>query len=776
MFGRLTCAALALSLAASAAVAEPPEPVAVYTPVRPVTDVYHGVAVNDPYRWLENASDPLVTNWTEAENQRTRAALDALKSREPIKRQLTRLITASAPSYSDLQARGAEVFALYNDPNRQQPALVTLNAQADPASRRVLLDPNLIDPSGLTAIDWYVASPDGRYVAVSLSKGGSEDGTLHIYVAATGVEAGLPIPRVQYPTAGGSLAWSRDGQGFWYTRYPGDDAPAAERHFHMQVYSHALGADWHSDPLVLGERDGLERVSEIFLDNRYAQAEVLASVQRGDGGEWAHYVLRPGAPPLQVATYADKIVYAAIGPDDALYGVSRAGAPNGKIVKLARVKSLRPGASLATAPVIVAESDVAILTDGAEQHQPDLTLDGRHLILRDIVGGPNQLRVFDHDGQPLFKLPLPEVSANSEVEPLACGDVLFDVSTYLRPRYYLRWTPSTGRVIEAGLGGQSPIDFSDAEVTRAFATSADGTKVPVNIIRRKDQPLNGQAPTLLYGYGGYGISMTPSFLGAMRRIWLDTGGVYAVANIRGGSEFGERWHQDGALTHKQNVFDDFAAAGDYLIKAGYTSHDQLAIMGGSNGGLLMGASLTQHPDLAHAVVSSVGIYDMLRVELDPNGAFNVTEFGSVKDPAQFKALYAYSPYHHVKMGVAYPALLMLTGANDGRVNPMQSRKFTAILQADSSSGLPILLRTSSSSGHGIGSSLAERIDQQTDELAFLFDQLRVPYPPGTVLPVAFTPPPLPYVPHHRRAHHGAGKAKAAAPAKAAPATSNKKPQ
>jgi prolyl oligopeptidase len=371
----------------------------------------------------------------------------------------------------------------------------------------------------------------------------------------------------------------------------------------------------------------------------------------------------------------------------------------------------------------VPESKVAILSGGAEQHVQDLSLSKDRLFVRDIVGGPNQVRVFDLSGRPKGALPLPQIAANSEIEALAGGDVLFDVSTYLRPRYYARWNPVSGKSSETALKVTSPISFADAEVKREFATSKDGTKVPVNIIERKGTRRDGSNPTLLYGYGGYGISMTPSFLGAMRRLWLDRGGIYAVANIRGGAEYGERWHQEGMLTKKQNVFDDFAAAGEYLISARYTSHEKLALMGGSNGGLLMGAEITQHPDLARAVASAVGIYDMVRVELDPNGSFNTTEFGTVKDPEQFKALYAYSPYHHVQNGAAYPAVLMLTGATDGRVNPMHSRKFTAALQAATHSDRPILLRTSANSGHGIGSSLSERIAEQTDELAFLFDQL-----------------------------------------------------
>jgi len=269
------------------------------------------------------------------------------------------------------------------------------------------------------------------------------------------------------------------------------------------------------------------------------------------------------------------------------------------------------------------------------------------------------------------------------------------------------------------------VSYADAEVKQIFATSKDGTKVPVTLVMKKGTKLNGKNPLLLYGYGGYGVNMTPGFSAARTRMLLDGGMIYALANIRGGGEYGETWHQQGMLTKKQNVFDDFAASAETLIKLGYTSHDKLALQGGSNGGLLMGAQITQHPSLAKAVISQVGIYDMLRVELDPNGAFNITEFGTVKDPAQFKALYAYSPYHHVVKGTAYPAILFMTGANDGRVNPFHSRKFAAALQAATSSKAPILLRTSTNSGHGQGSSLDEIIAQQTDMTMFLFDQLGV---------------------------------------------------
>ena len=272
--------------------------------------------------------------------------------------------------------------------------------------------------------------------------------------------------------------------------------------------------------------------------------------------------------------------------------------------------------------------------------------------------------------------------------------------------------------------------FDDTEVVREFATSKDGTRIPLNIIRRKGTKLDGNNPTLVGGYGGYGVNEKPYFAGIGARLWLDQGGVYVTTNIRGGAEYGEEWHKAGSLTHKQNVFDDFIACAQHMIDRKYTSPAHLAIIGGSNGGLLMGAAFTQRPELFRAVVSYVGIYDMMRVELDPNGEFNVTEFGTVKDPEQFKALYAYSPYHHVKDGTAYPAILFPTGENDHRVNPMQSRKMTARLQAASGSDRPILLRTSSSAGHGFGTALDEYVEEEADVFSFLLDQLGTKYQPG----------------------------------------------
>jgi prolyl oligopeptidase len=311
--------------------------------------------------------------------------------------------------------------------------------------------------------------------------------------------------------------------------------------------------------------------------------------------------------------------------------------------------------------------------------------------------------------------------------PLPGDELLFTNQSLLVPGAWYRTGPG-GRVVRTAMARKSPADFRDSEVLRETATSKDGTKIPLTILRRKGMKLDGNRPTILTGYGGFGISESPYFSQGLR-LWIEQGGVWVDTNLRGGSEFGEAWHLAGNLTKKQNVFDDFLACARFLIDAGYTRPERLAIEGGSNGGLLMGAALTQRPDLFHAVVSHVGIYDMLRVELSPNGSFNVTEYGTVKDPAQFAALYAYSPYHHVVDGTRYPAILFITGANDPRVDPMQSRKMTARLQAATGSSAPILLRTSGSSGHGFGTALDESLAQETDAWSFLFWQLGLKYKP-----------------------------------------------
>jgi prolyl oligopeptidase len=445
-------------------------------------------------------------------------------------------------------------------------------------------------------------------------------------------------------------------------------------------------------------------VLEASRDGRY----ILATVANGDGGDFAHYLLGPEATWKQITQFSDQIKAARLGRDNALYLLSRAGAPRGKILRLPLDTP-----ELNSAVEIVPAGEPVI-----EQIVP--TTDA--LYVGDLLGGPSQIRRFGLDGKGETVIPTPKISAVQQMLAVEDNSLLFRDASYTEPAAWFHYEKGKTEPVKTALRSTSPVSFADIEVTREFATAKDGTKIPLNIIFRKGIKRDGQNPTLLYGYGGYGISMSPNF-DFTRRLWFDRGGVYVVANIRGGGEFGEDWHKAGNLTKKQNVFDDFAAAAEYLIKQKYTRPEKLAIQGGSNGGLLMGAMITQHPDLMRAVVSSVGIYDMLRVELAPNGAFNVTEFGTVKDPEQFKALYAYSPYHHVVDGTKFPSILMMTGANDGRVAPYHSRKMIARLDEANKAGNPILLRTSSSAGHGIGTALSERIKQSADIYAFLFAQL-----------------------------------------------------
>ena len=677
------------------------------TAKKPVSNEYAGTMVEDPYQWLEKDDDPEVKAWSNAQNQRTRQYLDKLPDRASIERQLTEWYAKTSPSYFSLISRPGILFAMKFQPPKQQPLLVTLTSADDLQSEKVVLDPNVLDAKGTTAIDWFVPSLDGKHVAVSLSKGGSEDGTLYFYETATGKALPDTIAHVQYPTAGGSAAWNADGSGVYYTRFPRkSERPEADLNFYQQIYFHKLETAGTEDTYSIGK--DFPRIAEIVLqasrDGRY----ILATVANGDGGDFAHYLLGPNGTWKQITQFSDQIKAARLGRDNALYLLSRAGAPRGKILRLPIDTP-----ELKNAVEIVPAGEAVI-----EQIVP--TADA--LYVGDLLGGPSQIRRFGLDGKGETIIPIPIISAVQEMLALEDNSLLFRDVSYTQPAVWFHCAQGKTEPVETALRTTSPVSFADIEVTREFAISNDGTKIPLNIIFQKGMKRDGQNPTLLYGYGGYGISMSPNF-DFTRRLWFDRGGVYVVANIRGGGEFGEEWHKAGNLTKKQTVFDDFAVAAKYLIKKKYTRPEKLAIQGGSNGGLLMGAMITQHPDLVRSVVSTVGIYDMLRVELAPNGAFNVTEFGTVKNPEQFKALYAYSPYHHVVDGTKYPSILMMTGANDGRVAPYHSRKMTARLEEANKSDNPILLRTSSSAGHGIGTALSERIKQLADIYAFLFAQL-----------------------------------------------------
>ncbi|MBU0637331.1 MAG: prolyl oligopeptidase family serine peptidase [Planctomycetes bacterium] len=701
-------AALSFPAVVQAQQAAPPT-----TPKRPLMTRYHGVKVVEDYRWLEDWSESEVQEWSNAQNAYARGVLDALPAVPEIRARIRELIASASVDYFGLTWQADKLFAIKYQPPKQQPLLVVLDSPQDLASERVLLDPVQLDATGGTTIDFYVPSPEGRLVAVSLSQGGSESGDVHIYETETGKEVGEVIPRVNGGTAGGDVAWLPDASGFYYTRYPrpGEPRPEEDMNFFQQVYFHKLGSPTEDDRYEIGK--DFPRIAEIEFETGEDGHYLLASVANGDGGEFAHYLKGPAGNWTQITELKDEVTHAEFG-GAALYLLSHVDAPRGKVLRLS-LKEPR----LAAAEEVVPESAAVI-----ESYEVTPT----RLYVVDLVGGPQQIRVFDHNGQVLKPVESLPVSSVGQVLALKGDDILFRQQSYTVSPAWYHYEADTGRTTKTALASTSPVNFDDAEIVRVMAASKDGTQVPLNILCRKGTKLDGSNPTLLSGYGGFGVSITPGF-SALARLWLDQGGVYAVANLRGGGEFGEEWHRAGKLTNKQNVFDDFAACAQYLIDTGYTSPKKLAIRGGSNGGLLMGAMLTQHPEMFRAVVSAVGIYDMLRVELTPNGVFNIPEYGTVKDEAQFKALYAYSPYHRVVDGTAYPATLFTTGANDPRVAPWHSRKMTARLQAATSSDAPILLRTSAKSGHGIGSSLDQRIEEMVDAYAFLFRELGVAYQP-----------------------------------------------
>lgn len=676
------------------------------TQQKSVTDDYHGIPVVDEYRWLENPEDPAVREWTQAQSRYTRSILDRIPERQRLYERLKALYSATSSDYYALRYCAGKLFAVKSQPPKQQPLLVTLASGDDLSSEAVVLDPNQLDPSGDTSIDFYVPSLDGKWVAISLSKGGSEEGTVYVYATASGNRLEDEIPRVNYPTAGGSLAWNAGGSGFYYTRYPrGEECPPEDLNFYQQVYFHCLGTSNAEDQYVIGEE--FPRIAEIELQTTPDGRYLLANVKNGDGGEVAHHLMGPEGKWTQITHFEDQIQDAVLGPDEHLYMLSRQRAPRGKIL---RIPLAEP--SLARAQTVVPQRPGAI-----SHFEPTKNL----LYVVEMDGGPSQLTVFDHQGKELPPAPVEPISSIWQIVPLEGDAVLYRSGSFISPPAWFHYDPTRSLARRTAMFVTSPTDFEDCEVVREFAISRDGTRVPVNIICRKGTRLDGQNPALLTGYGGYGFSLTPNF-NIRRRVWLDRGGIIAIANLRGGGEYGEEWHKAGNLTNKQNVFDDFIACARHLVEKQYTSPEKLCIEGGSNGGLLMGAAFTQHPQLFRAVVSHVGLYDMLRVELDPNGAFNVTEFGTVAIPQHFEALYDYSPYHRVQDGTPYPAVLLTTGENDGRVNPMQSRKMAARLQAATGSERPVLLRTSSA-GHGIGTSLDERIAEDADVFAFLFSQI-----------------------------------------------------
>jgi prolyl oligopeptidase len=673
----------------------------------PVTDTFHGVDVTEDYRWLEDASSEETVAWTKAQQHRSRAYFGGIPWRDALRAHAEQLLKSERTAYKQLLSGGSTFFALKVQTPRQQPFLVALTDLDDPATERVVVDPDVIDPSGETTIDFFVPSPDGEQVAVSLSEHGTEDGSLHVYDVESGKVVDEPIPHVNL--MGGSVAWRHDGSGFWYTRCAD---PAG---FRQQVRFRGLGDK--PDRVDLAGPFADERIAENYLSASPDGRWVMDRVQKGDGGDWQVFLRSQGADGSwwQVADIPDKCVHAAPGTD-ALYLLSFRDAPHGKVLRL----PLTSDATVADADEIVSAGDTVI---------EDLAVTRNTVWVVDMDGGPQQVRAFDGKGGPLPPVKIPPMSSvssySARLSTLGQDRIAWSCESFTEPATW--WVAAHGVAPRStALRTTTAVDLSGYEVTREFATSKDGTRVPLNVIAATGTPRDGTAPALLTAYGGYSISLVPRFDPELL-LWLEQGGVYVVANIRGGGEFGEEWYHAGRLATKQNCFDDFIACADHLHSSGITNRERLAIVGGSNGGLLMGAVLTQRPDIARVVVAAVPVMDSLRAETTTNGRFNTPEYGTVEDPQLFTALLAYSPYHNVAEGTAYPAVLLTAGQNDTRVDAWHAKKMTARLQEATFSDRPVLLRLEST-GHLAGS-LGQTIDETTDWHAFLFDQLGLGYRP-----------------------------------------------
>ncbi|MGA7524486.1 MAG: prolyl oligopeptidase family serine peptidase [Acidobacteriaceae bacterium] len=682
------------------------------TPKRPVTDTYYGIKVTDNYRWLENGASPEEKQWVAAQDAYTAAWMDKLPQRNPILAYLHRRMDSEHTRYRSFQMRQGRLFALRYDPGKPGPKLVVFSSPEAMSSERTILDTTTFIPGKVFQVDWYSVSPDGQRVGLALSTGGSEDGSLYVVDTATGRQVGETVPRAQFATGGGAMAWKADGTGFYYTRYPqGNERPAADRNFYQQVYYHQLGTPPAGDRYVLG-RD-FPRIAETQLVSSPDFRQILVTVENGDGGDYESFLLDDHGTPHPITHFGDKIDLVLPAPDDSLWLLSHKNSDRGELWRL-------PSGDLhlADAKLIVPASDASLEGSGYDAGRVFIASDKVYVTV--IDGGPEEVRAYTLSGHRLPNVAVPPVASVGALVPDGANAFLYAAETYTTPEQWYRYD-GQGAPQTLPFHTEAGLSLADIDVRRVFATSKDGARIPMTILMRKGTPLDGTHPALITGYGGFDISLTPRFYG--NRLWFDHGAVIAIANLRGGGEYGEAWHKAGSLTHKQNVFDDYAACAQYLVDHRYTSPAHLAAEGGSNGGLLMGAMITQHPHLFRAVLSYVGIYDMLRTELDPNGSFNVTEYGSVKNPEQFRALFAYSPYQHVVPGTKYPAVLLITGDNDHRVNPAHSRKMTAALQAATASGRPILLLTNAHAGHGISTNVDEALLETADAQAFLFQEL-----------------------------------------------------
>ncbi|WP_089305302.1 prolyl oligopeptidase family serine peptidase [Geodermatophilus pulveris] len=666
----------------------------------------HGHAVADPYRWLEDPADPRTASWTAAQDELTAGALAALPLRDRLAARLAELVHAGAVGVPVW--RGGRAFSTRRDPGQEH---AVLRVREPDGSTRVLVDPMAVDPAGTTTLDAWSPSWEGDRLAYQVSTGGDEESRLYVLDVATGEQLDGPVDRCRYSP----VAWLPGGEELFYVRRLAPDAvPVGEEQFHRRVWRHRVGSDPDGDVLVHGE--GLD------LTNYYG-------VRTSRDGRWLSVSASAGTAPrddvwladlggdgtlreLQVGVDAQTAAWVA--RDGRLWLMSDRGTPRWRLAVAdpADPATWAPGAWRDVVP----EQAGGVLTDVALVDGPD----GGLLVLAvHSVDATDRLSVWAADGSgrvaEVSALPPGSVSGVS-APPEGGGTAWVGFTDHATPPSVLRWDAADPAALttweQAPVAGEVPA----LRVVETHATSADGTPVHLFVLSSDGVP-GRPRPTVLYGYGGFNVALTPGY-SAQALAWVAAGGVWAVANLRGGSEHGEEWHRAGMRERKQNVFDDFAAAGEHLVAEGWTTPAQLAVMGGSNGGLLVGATLTQRPDLAAAVVCSAPLLDMVRYERFGLGRTWNDEYGTADDPVELGWLLGYSPYHRVVEGTAYPAVLFTTFESDTRVDPLHARKLAAALQHATSSGAPVLLRRETSVGHG-ARAVSRTVALAADQLAFL---------------------------------------------------------
>jgi prolyl oligopeptidase len=665
------------------------------------TDVLHGEALSDLYRWLEDGDSPEVRDWTERQNALTESYLAAFPGRARIRARLDALLAIGAISVPT-PAHG-RYFYQRRDGRQNQPVLYLRDGVG--GADRVAVDPNAQDAAGTTALDWYYPSDDGRLLAYGLSENGSEQSVLHVLE----LDTGRILPERIARTRAADLAWLPDGSGFYYTRYPAPgEVPEGEEHYHRSIFFHRLGTDPAADPLLFrpAQKEYWPGVS-LSPDGRWLLIGVARSFDQTDlylRDLVADGPLVPVAVDLP-ASFEGQLAHGR------LFLRTNLDAPT---YRLYAVEPERPGRA-DWSELVPARSDAVL--DG-------MRVMGERLALSYLERASSRLRLADLEGRIVSEVELPALGSLFGIGAEWDGRELFyGFSSYTVPPSIYRIDLETGdqalwRRVEAD------VDSERFEVGQVSVTSKDGTPVTMFLVHRKGVQRDGNNPVYLTGYGGFNISMTPAFSRSLL-LWLERGGVVAIPNIRGGGEYGEEWHQGGMLGKKQNSFDDFIAAAEWLIQARYTRPGRLAAAGGSNGGLLMGAVLTQRPELFQAIVVQVPLLDMLRYHRFLIARLWIPEYGSADDPEQYAWLRAYSPYHHVRSGTEYPAVLLATAESDTRVDPMHARKMAARLQAASSSSHPVLLRLEARAGHGAGKPLSKVLDELTDTWSFVFSELGV---------------------------------------------------